>query len=181
MVYLGSGLHGPASTAAANSRASQRHFCATLLFTRRASNGDMPIVEFFLHYNIEQQMCWLYGHIIFISSIRSMLIGVKPLSICGWFNQVNLWIGSAGTVTALHYDLDDNFLVQVAGYKYLGLFLQLPMCAKWLFLIISSCTAVRESQQMLSVMIIMSDVTTRTHRCEGLQHLSLANCRLHGV
>lgn len=59
-----------------------------------------------------------------------MLIGVKQLSICGGFNQVNLWIGSAGTVTALHYDLDDNFLVQVAGYKYLGLFLQLPMCAK---------------------------------------------------
>ena len=145
-------------------------------------------------------MCWLYGHIIFISSIRStplkingwnkvpalnlpecMLIGVKPLSICGWFNQVNLWIGSAGTVTALHYDLDDNFLVQVAGYKYLGLFLKLPMCAKWIVLIISSCTAVRESQQMLSVMIIMSDVTTRTHRCEGLQHLSLVNCQLHGV
>lgn len=58
MVYLGSSLHGPASTAAANSRASQRHFCATLLFTRRASNGDMPpISEFFLHHNIEKLKC----------------------------------------------------------------------------------------------------------------------------
>ena len=38
----------------------------------------------------------------------------------GELQTVNVWIGTAGTVTALHYDLDDNFLVQVAGYKYLG-------------------------------------------------------------
>lgn len=38
----------------------------------------------------------------------------------GELQTVNVWIGTAGTVTALHYDLDDNFLVQVSGYKYLG-------------------------------------------------------------
>merc|ERR1719373_106509 len=33
-------------------------------------------------------------------------------------------MGTAGTVTAMHYDSDDNFLVQVAGFKYVRLYAQ---------------------------------------------------------
>lgn len=36
------------------------------------------------------------------------------------FNQdylINLWMGSSGTTTSLHYDLDDNLLTQIRGKK----------------------------------------------------------------
>jgi hypothetical protein len=36
--------------------------------------------------------------------------------------EVNLWLGSAGCFSPLHYDLADNFLVQISGRKHLTLF-----------------------------------------------------------
>lgn len=38
------------------------------------------------------------------------------------FSEINLWMGGAGCVTHLHYDRDQNFLVQVRGSKQLTLF-----------------------------------------------------------
>eukprot|EP00438_Fugacium_kawagutii_P019286 Skav217189 [mRNA] locus=scaffold557:47403:64110:+ [translate_table: standard] len=54
-----------------------------------------------------------------IPELRSDILVPHYCSL-GELQTVNVWIGTAGTVTALHYDLDDNFLVQVAGYKNLG-------------------------------------------------------------
>lgn len=36
--------------------------------------------------------------------------------------DVNLWVGSAGNVTQMHYDRDENFLAEVYGSKHLRLF-----------------------------------------------------------
>ena len=54
-----------------------------------------------------------------IPELRSDIL-IPHYCALGELQPLNVWMGTAGTVTALHYDLDDNFLVQVAGYKYLG-------------------------------------------------------------
>jgi ribosomal protein L16 Arg81 hydroxylase len=36
--------------------------------------------------------------------------------------DVNLWVGSAGNVTQMHYDRDENFLAEVQGSKHIRLF-----------------------------------------------------------
>jgi len=36
--------------------------------------------------------------------------------------NTNAWLGTSGTVTSLHFDSYDNFLTQVAGYKYVRLY-----------------------------------------------------------
>eukprot|EP00435_Cladocopium_sp_Y103_P023478 s653_g5.t1 len=56
-----------------------------------------------------------------IPELRSDIL-IPHYCALGELQTVNVWMGTAGTVTALHYDLDDNFLVQVAGYKYLRLY-----------------------------------------------------------
>merc|ERR1712187_664770 len=57
-----------------------------------------------------------------IPALRSD-IAVPHYCALGEVRTVNVWLGTAGTVTALHYDEDDNFLSQVAGFKYVRLYL----------------------------------------------------------
>ncbi|CAE8683930.1 unnamed protein product, partial [Polarella glacialis] len=57
-----------------------------------------------------------------IPELRADISSVPLYCGLGQLQTVNVWMGTAGTVTALHYDLDDNFLVQVAGFKYVRLY-----------------------------------------------------------
>ena len=45
--------------------------------------------------------------------------------------RINAWLGTEGTVTPLHYDSYDNFLTQVAGFKYVRLYA--PSESKYLY------------------------------------------------
>jgi lysine-specific demethylase 8 len=40
----------------------------------------------------------------------------------GELSNINTWLGTSCTVTSLHFDSYDNFLTQVAGYKYVRLY-----------------------------------------------------------
>ena len=42
----------------------------------------------------------------------------------GQLERVNAWIGTAGTVTPCHFDSYDNLLGQVAGFKFIRLYLE---------------------------------------------------------
>ena len=44
-----------------------------------------------------------------------------PLYVADEVGAVNVWIGTAGTRTRLHFDAYDNLLCQVAGYKFVRL------------------------------------------------------------
>lgn len=71
---------------------------------------------------------WSVSHVAYMAQhqlflqIPELMSDIKVPHYCslGELQTVNVWMGTAGTVTALHYDLDDNFLVQVAGFKPLG-------------------------------------------------------------
>jgi hypothetical protein len=51
-----------------------------------------------------------------------------PLEYCSICNnglgitKINSWFGTEGTITPLHFDSYDNFLVQIVGYKYVRLY-----------------------------------------------------------
>ncbi len=47
---------------------------------------------------------------------------VPPYCSLGMLSNINTWLGTSSTVTALHFDSYDNFLTQVAGYKYVRLY-----------------------------------------------------------
>lgn len=69
------------------------------------------------------RVAYLAQHLMFkqMPSLQSD-ISVPHYCSLGALRTVNVWVGTAGTVTALHYDEDDNFLAQVAGYKYVRLY-----------------------------------------------------------
>ena len=64
------------------------------------------------------KVAYMAQHQLFLQ-IPELIEDIKVPHYCslGELQTVNLWMGTAGTVTALHYDLNDNFLVQVAGFK----------------------------------------------------------------
>lgn len=45
-----------------------------------------------------------------------------PYCALGSLSNINTWLGTSGTVTSLHFDSYDNFLTQVAGFKYVRLY-----------------------------------------------------------
>lgn len=68
-------------------------------------------------------VAYLAQHLL-LSQIPELLGDVAVPHFCalGSLRTVNVWIGTAGTVTALHHDEDDNIFVQVAGFKYVRLY-----------------------------------------------------------
>ena len=47
---------------------------------------------------------------------------IPPYIRLGRLTSANIWLGTRGTVTALHIDREDNFLMQVGGFKYIRLY-----------------------------------------------------------
>ncbi|KAL6055599.1 Lysine-specific demethylase 8 [Balamuthia mandrillaris] len=47
---------------------------------------------------------------------------IPPYTNCGALSNINAWLGTANTVTSLHFDSYDNILVQIAGFKYIRLY-----------------------------------------------------------
>eukprot|EP00927_Polykrikos_kofoidii_P068909 TRINITY_DN64262_c0_g1_i1.p1 TRINITY_DN64262_c0_g1~~TRINITY_DN64262_c0_g1_i1.p1 ORF type:complete len:571 (+),score=58.37 TRINITY_DN64262_c0_g1_i1:108-1715(+) len=72
---------------------------------------------------LDSPVAYLAQHTIFfqIAELQED-ISIPQYCALGSVRTVNMWLGTAGTVTALHYDNDDNFLAQVSGFKYVRLY-----------------------------------------------------------
>jgi|TARA_B100000513_G_scaffold180331_1_gene98749 hypothetical protein len=68
-------------------------------------------------------IAYLAQHALF-EQIPSLREDFQPPPHCelGRLQHVNVWMGTAGTVTPLHYDSYDNMLAQLSGYKYVRLY-----------------------------------------------------------
>lgn len=70
----------------------------------------------------DAEVAYIAQHPLF-DQLPSLMSDFKqPELMGGEVMQMNAWIGTEGTVTPLHFDSYDNFLAQVAGFKFLRLY-----------------------------------------------------------
>lgn len=70
-----------------------------------------------------EEVGYLAQHALFdqLPALREDFAAPAPCAV-GEVTRVNVWFGTAETVTPLHYDGYHNVIVQVAGFKYLRLY-----------------------------------------------------------
>lgn len=74
--------------------------------------------------NSAGEVAYLAQHDIFdrIPALLDDLAIPDECSQCGGVEKANCWIGTAGTITPLHFDTYDNLLCQIVGCKYIKLY-----------------------------------------------------------
>lgn len=77
-----------------------------------------------LDHAVSNPSCYMAQHAL-LDQIPSLAIDVEPFPrICGTKTKplINIWMGTGGTRTPLHFDSYDNILVQIAGAKYVRVY-----------------------------------------------------------
>ncbi|KAL3903927.1 MAG: hypothetical protein SGARI_005156 [Bacillariaceae sp.] len=74
-----------------------------------SDSGSSPSIAYLAQHPLLNQIPALY------SDVKRKPLGVNP-------TNVNIWMGTGGTRTPLHFDSYDNFLVQIVGAKYVRLY-----------------------------------------------------------
>eukprot|EP00941_MAST-03F_sp_MAST-3F-sp1_P004940 g4940.t1 len=87
------------------------------------------VIDQYLKQSLEKknsrQVCYIAQHPLF-DHLKDLRSDFQPPKYCSCsasqLQKMNAWIGTDGTITPLHFDSYDNFLTQVAGYKYVRLY-----------------------------------------------------------
>lgn len=99
--------------------------CAKPIMLSAAGKNDGGVSLFTRTFAQTRQVCYMAQHPL-LDQVPSLRDSVREPHLCGptGVEMVNAWVGTRGTKTPLHFDSYDNFLCQVAGFKYLRLYSQ---------------------------------------------------------
>jgi hypothetical protein len=102
-------------------------FCVTYMIPSLKNNVEEGVGEgdIYTTLPLSETVGYLAQHSL-IEQIKRLKSDFKVPPYCHHYDRsltkINAWVGTEGTVTPLHYDSYDNFLTQVAGYKYVRLY-----------------------------------------------------------
>lgn len=93
------------------------------LLPSNASHGTPPLAEGPPDEETRCEVAYMsQHHLLHQHADLQDLLAVPPYTLSDNLSPPNVWIGTRGTVTSVHSDPDNNFLCQVAGFKYVRLY-----------------------------------------------------------